>query len=705
MKTFKAGNILGDSRAESDKFLLQTFIPTSDYRALIETEDYNFIIGRRGTGKSALYLKCSEHFGDKTNKSIYLLNESINEYDSMGMQAEFETAGITDYKIIRAISRLIWNIFISIRVLEMLDSYWKKDKLDCADDIALVVNEHRKLIDSKSFLEYVRIVSKYLKEDVPFGQIPGRIAEDFRINDITNVVRHGLEETNHTVRFLFDGLDEGWVPSESATAILGGLAKAASDFAEDEYSRISVSIFIRDNIFRALSHFDPDFSRHIENNTLRLNWEEDALFQLITKRIKFSLNIDPKVESPLKIWNRFARKELKDKEGFRKCLQYTLRRPRDLLVLLNKAYQNASRAERECIIEDDIDQSAKQISISRLEDLQKEYSAVFPGVKHFIEPFKNWTYLNYYYDIVEKLDQAIKDCSFQNVTESDFEILGSGKDIFNALYSIGFFGIEVKNSGTYKFCYDGAEGNDLEIIEEQKVKACIHPCYWRALNISHDENSANILTDIYDEYESQPQNDIKDMRTQNAGKIINQLPHMEIGEIGTHDFEKWVLRTFKILFAGSLANPILTGFENSKNRHIQADIIDRKGFWSKIKNDFSCNGVLISIINYTSIKKEEFVELQNRLNENNCQLGIIVNRQENEGVSKESLEVIKEVWINNKKVILILPASMLQRCVRKLRNVERFDYCESQLNKLMDRYIKSYLKIPNIKSYSRKKRK
>ena len=48
------GNILGAGRAEADSVMLaKAFIETADYRALIQSDDFNFVVGRRGTGKSA----------------------------------------------------------------------------------------------------------------------------------------------------------------------------------------------------------------------------------------------------------------------------------------------------------------------------------------------------------------------------------------------------------------------------------------------------------------------------------------------------------------------------------------------------------------------------------------------------------------------------------------------------------------------------
>ena len=50
-------NPLGDTTAENDnKMLSSAFIETPDFRTLIESDDRTVVVGRRGTGKSALFI-------------------------------------------------------------------------------------------------------------------------------------------------------------------------------------------------------------------------------------------------------------------------------------------------------------------------------------------------------------------------------------------------------------------------------------------------------------------------------------------------------------------------------------------------------------------------------------------------------------------------------------------------------------------------
>jgi hypothetical protein len=101
------GNIFGSARAENDnKMLKEAFVETSDYHALTRTSDYNFVVGRRGTGKSALYIKTSEYFS--SNKAVFLFNERIIEHEILSLQSVFTKLNLSDYNTIRSITRVVW---------------------------------------------------------------------------------------------------------------------------------------------------------------------------------------------------------------------------------------------------------------------------------------------------------------------------------------------------------------------------------------------------------------------------------------------------------------------------------------------------------------------------------------------------------------------------------------------------------------------
>src|SRR5437868_2214269 len=122
------GNVLGASRAEADTAMLErAFVETADYRALIETQDFNFVVGRIGTGKSALFQKVKLHY--RANSQIFLISEIPEEHNMIEFQQIINHYKM-DYNAGRAFSTLFWKIHISLTLFTQLIDHHKLARPD-----------------------------------------------------------------------------------------------------------------------------------------------------------------------------------------------------------------------------------------------------------------------------------------------------------------------------------------------------------------------------------------------------------------------------------------------------------------------------------------------------------------------------------------------------------------------------------------------
>lgn len=692
----RVGNILGNARAEADTAMLaDAFVETADYRALIDTRSFNFVVGRRGTGKSALFSKVRDHF---QGQSRVLLRAAVpREYESLDLQ-HLLAQPAADYRLARAVARLAWQLDILSSVAESVSQQkrYKIDRVEAYQHWKVYRDSHVELTSASGVQRCAAIVRSCVKEP-PFSLVPNAIATKFRVGWLEDRVREMLIEIGCSALLLWDGLDEGWMPTAAATAILGGLAAAVADLADSKVGTYCI-VFVRDNMFRALASFDNDFSRHIEGPSLRLRWDGPSLLNLVANRLRIALDLKD-IESDVRVWNRLVQRELKDREGFERCLHHTLYRPRDILVLLNQAYVDASRAGRKELIGADIETASRTISSSRLNDLLKEYETVLPGLNLFIKCFEGRPAIDSFSNVIEVLDRAAQDTDYSEAKSSDFAIFGSGREIFFALYSVGFIGLGDEPIATYRFCHDGSPTVPADI--EPARTTAIHPCYWRALNLV-TENQDEISMRIDDEYVgatnasgAKPlQQQVQDIRTKRLGQILSELPKVHPGREGASDFEGWVLRTLKILFAGRLHN-----FEAKPNKGAvnQRDIVatnsSQEGFWRRVLEDYHCRQVVFEAKNYAELAHEDFRQAADYASGSYGQLVVVVFRSENEGVNEHQRAWLQEAWHNHQVVIFTVPAPLLCRCVSKLRTTRKHDYTESVLSKRLDTFERSYLSI------------
>lgn len=689
------GNVLGSGRAESDsEMLAKAFVETGDYRALVYTRDFNHVVGRRGTGKSALFQKTTSFFA--ANRNTFLVASTPKEHETLALQTLLQQMQ-ADYRSGRAILRLAWKIDILLSVFEATHHY-KLPRVPEHSYIQTYKDAHSTLSTPAGAQRCAAIVNTYKRGAQSSTEIPGKIATDLRVNWLEDNIRALLTATGRSCVVLWDGLDEGWVPDPIATAVLGGLAAAVADFADSKVGVHGI-LFVRDNMFRALAHFDRDFSRHIEGNTLRLNWDELSLLHLVANRLRAAFHLED-IESDVKVWNRFAERGLQDRAGFEVCLKHTLYRPRDLLVLLNGAYQLAARQGRHHIIDDDIISTSRGISADRLDDLLKEYDTVFPGLGLFVHVFENQPAFSTYGGTCDLLDQALKNERYESRETADFALFGSPQEAFFALYSVGFLGLKDAASEHYHFCHDGAPANLLSIEPPRAV--AIHPCYWRALNAQVDTDHDSIIIEADDEVEEAgviPESGervahFSDLRMKRLGQVLEDLPRIELGHAGAPIFEEWVLRAVRMLFAGKLANvQFKPNSGNVQQRDIVGTNVARTGFWRRVFEDYETRQVTIEVKNYIELGRDDFRQALSYASGVYGRFALIVYRTESEGMTDRERAWLQEIWYQHNRMVFTVPLSMVRRCIWKLRTVRRHDYTDAALNKRLDTFERSYVAI------------
>lgn len=690
---------LGAARAEADSRMLdEAFLETNDFRALRDTDHYNFVVGRRGTGKTAFFLRLIKEF--KEHSHIFCHQLKPQEHDALSLLGALRKLELKSYASIRPTTRMLWRIAMLISVANDLCCHWKYRTRVDAHWLRSYLDEKKNLIARNELQRCTELLKQASVGNSSIEQIPGKIATTYQLNSLEKEVRQGLETVGARAVFLFDGLDEGWVPDASATAVLGGLAVAVSGFIDNDVF-IQGKLFIRDNIFRFLAALDDDFSRHIEGNTLRLNWTRDSLLNLIASRLRVIFELYS-VENNIRVWNRFAHRELRGRDGFLRCLQHTLYRPRDLLVLLNQAAVHAAREGRQGIVDSDVEEMSRQISQDRLRDLLKEYKNVFPGLAHLVKNFSGVQAFRTPAEVRTQLDDLIEEEVYSSIETSDIAVLKTSSQIIDALYSVGFLGLEDSGTGTVLFCHDGALSDISGSTEDHRI--AIHPCYWKALDVTDTDVATEVLIEIHDDYESRANPQISDIRTRRLGQLVSELPVCPEGRQGARIFEEWVLQTCKILFAGSLTNfELHPASDGVQRRDVVATNQAERGSWKRILEDYKCRHVIFEAKNFEVLGPDDFRQALSYSGNHFGKLVIIVNRTDGEGMSGNTRGWIKEIWDQHRVVILTLPTTILTRCLSKIRNPTKRDYTERSLLKRLDTFERSYLSMFHA-SKNRKRR-
>jgi len=691
--TVRVGNILGELMAESDtKMLDEAFLATRSYQSLLSGSDFRFVVGRRGAGKSALFLKLSEDL--RKRKRSILLKERPQEEKALAFQSEIERL-TKAYTEARRITRLTWRVQVLTETLEGILADYKANRLQNLRQIQDYRSRHAELFLRRGMdrsLHALRLARKHYP-DADALALPEQIADHFEIKLLESMVFPALTFLGLDVYYLYDGLDEGWTPTPLATGVLGGLAKAAAEFKESG-CRIHCLLFIRDNMMRALSQLDGDYTRNIEGNVLRLQWDETALLALVARRLRAAFGWTD--EQDIRVWNKFAHRGLEGREGFQTCLKLTLYRPRDVIALLNMAFQEAGSHGRDRIIDSDLEGTATRISRTRLEDLSREYDRVLPGLPELAESFRGCETRLSFDKAKEIIDTALSAPQPGRIAR-DFCLLKSSEEGFHALYSVGFLGI-LDGDHSARFCHDGSNTDIQALSGNQEI--VIHPCYWRALDISSKDSSGDYVSVRIDDEDDlavtlESKEAIRDFRFSQLGKAADELDNIPLGKEGAHRFEEWVYATVGYLFALGLEN---IQWKPNPGAIQQRDIVGRvtgtRGFWRHVGQHHSCSQFIVECKNYEDMSQEEFRQAWSYLCPPYGRCLLIITRASTEKPNETEKALIREGWsTQERKLVILMPAILLQRALRKMRSgkEKRDDYTEKLLASRLDTFERSYI--------------
>jgi hypothetical protein len=681
-------NPLGDIRAEADHAMLdKAFYETPDYLSLLESDDKVVVVGRRGTGKSALTYRLFEQW--TAPKGSILVLVAPDEHHTLALAPLIAKTG-AKFLSIRASSRLLWRYGLMVEVAQQLSSRYKAKEVIAASEI---LSKHLKNWGraDQPFFEKMRfLLKRHMPMSVPPEDVIGLLSDALEVSQIERALKSVMTAGN-SAHILVDRLDEGFDPDSSNVAFIDGAITAAIDISTAFKGIIKPLVFLRDNIFRAVAHYDQDFTRNIEGQTLRLHWDVNNLFYLVCNRLRAAFGDE--TQNNKRLWNKYVSHELQGDDGFRQCLKFTLYRPRDILILLNSAFENSSKRDLTAALATisiaDLEKSAKTISVNRLDDLYKEYKHIFPSIENAIGAFSNMAPELLIPQALKILSEILEAPRLSLDTAVELAIFSQPEDLLRALYGVGFFGIFDTASGSYMFSHDGRRP---EAEFEPNQRLLVHPCYWMALGLTRNSLSPEESTEINDEYEIKVASLTPQLRNAKLGRLIEEYKQIEIGLPGATEFEQWCVDALRICFAGRLSNIELHPNKDAVNRRdVVGTNLAQTSFWKRIETDYSSRQIVFEVKNYDPPTLEDYRQVQAYLSGRYGNLAFLICRGWNVNLEKDKeLSWVRSIYSDHKKVIIKLPAKFIADVLSKLRNPQKHDAGDLALSTVLDTYERLY---------------
>lgn len=364
---------LGHLDAKKDVNLKNYFIEPSQYQQIFELKK-SIIVGRRGTGKTALAKMLTNDFKEDENNLVI----QIANYDPFILGTS-DTNSTSDYQMITL--KLSWLEFILYNLFNEINSFGKNSIL--SKKTIKLQRRYGLLKRSKyqkltSFLKRIQV--KIKNSEIKLSPKDQSALNDNyeKLKDIERNIKTDLSESQKKIIILIDELDKLEKTQDYETKVYSLLEFVYNISME---SPIRAIVFIRQDIYQELTGYVMPKIKG-ESYDLDMIWNEETLKLMIKKRIEVSSEgmVDFKMIFPAKSELSIGRNQ----EVYAYALQRTFYRPRDLInysqqiinvLSKNKGYKSdyynqAEIAYSQKLVGDISEEYQKQLSLKYgIEDL------------------------------------------------------------------------------------------------------------------------------------------------------------------------------------------------------------------------------------------------------------------------------------------------------------------------------------------------
>jgi hypothetical protein len=388
-----------DIAEEEREELLHYFVLTSSYNAAIR-QSKSFLVGRKGSGKSAIYIKLLDEFSNNNlNYNITLRPESDELLEDVEMSDLFKSTAskrnffFTVWKVV-IYSKLAYSIYEKLAGKPKYYEYSEAEQ-----NLVGLVDRHESFMNL-NFFGIIKEISEKVRRSrkVESADILQDLYREY-LNPLIDVLRNYYTSINakyYEIVILADSLDKTWdsqhnldTQSEMILTLLEMENKLRKDITDRTGSKVGIKeiIFLRKDIFDYICRYtiEPD---KLTTMSHEINWEEypELLRRLIENRFKYILSLQNDNEIEDRAWREFFDFKKSGGEHPYETIQgITTRRPRDLIYFISRLFESAINNGHVKVDDKDLSYAISSYTNFLNNNLIAETKAEFPEIAKIIE--------------------------------------------------------------------------------------------------------------------------------------------------------------------------------------------------------------------------------------------------------------------------------------------------------------------------------
>lgn len=466
---------LGDLAAENEiKALDSYFIPTAQYHKAKQGHA-RLVVGRKGTGKSALFYSLRSTFRPlKTHLVLDLRPEGhqlvkLREFVLRGLSGGYQQHLLTAF----------WNYLLVVEIAYTIAKYegtahYRDPRLRGAFD--RITSEFPEETDeeqadfSERLLRLVNEVTERRRHQAE-PQSNAEITEivySRPIRELLDSVTEYLSVSRRSVWILVDNLDKGW-PIHSVLPedilILRSLLEATRKLERQFESRgveLHSVVFIRNDIYQ---HLILEPAERGKETPALLDWNDQEVFRhLLARRLSSALEGEMDFDH---LWAQFFPSHVKGEDSFQFVVNRTLMRPRELLRFVRECIDVGLNRKRQKLTEEDMLQAEQNYSSDALIDVCLEMKDVNSKFGDAPYAFIGSTAVLSKADAAKRLEEA-------GVKPDEITL------VIDILLWFGVLGIYLDDDEE-RYSYQYEHNSNMLTAGVSRYAYCIHPAFRAAL--------------------------------------------------------------------------------------------------------------------------------------------------------------------------------------------------------------------------------
>ncbi len=484
--TFLQSLDLGATSAENEMRTLESYYLKTDQFLKSLRGEANLVVGRKGSGKSAIFLQVRDR--ERNKQGSIVLDLKPDGYKLIKFKElilSFLEEGTFQHTIMA-----FWEYVLLLEICyKIIETDWESHKRD-----HVLYQPYRDLADLYKAEGYdvegdfsERMSSLMEKISTEYKSKHGnstnvrltasQLTEMLYAHDVRELTKQVISYISHkdVCWLLFDNIDKGWPTSgleHEDLLIIRALIDATKKI-ERQFNKSDVVInsivFLRNDVFELLVKETSD--RGKEANVL-LDWTDpDLLKELVRLRIASNdVNGDNSFET---LWREICVSHYKGEESSQFLIERSLMRPRFLLNLISQCKSFAINLNHEKIQKEDIEKGLTAYSTDLLADIGYEINDVASGVEDILYAFIG-------------CDAAMNRSRLDSIL-SEFGVDDQQFDnIFDLLIWYGFIGVIHESEAKYIYDFNYSMKLITGFVKNNsELNYSVNPAFWPALMI-HD---------------------------------------------------------------------------------------------------------------------------------------------------------------------------------------------------------------------------